>query len=163
MRAPPPSTRSPPMVDQQPAGPVLAGRADMVLGARVLAGGHWPVHARVANRFLAWELGRRTGISIRDIGPMRSARRTDLLDLGIEDPFELTGLYEGEPITTKSVMDQPLQPDVIWLFRRPILEEWIARGDVGLARLVSHVLVHEIAHHLGWSDDEIRAVDDWTK
>ena len=46
---------------------------------------------------------------------------------------------------------------------RPILEEWVDRGDVGLDRLVRHVLVHEIAHHLGWSDDDIRAVDDWTE
>jgi predicted Zn-dependent protease with MMP-like domain len=87
----------------------------------------------------------------------------DLLrEMGIEDPFELTGLYEGTALTEKSVLDQPLQPDTVWLFRRPILEEWIERGDVALDRLVSHVLVHEIAHHLGWSDDDIRAVDDWT-
>jgi predicted Zn-dependent protease with MMP-like domain len=86
-----------------------------------------------------------------------------LVDLGVEDRYELTGLYEGEPITERSVMGQPLQPDVIWLFRRPILNEWLERGDVGLDKLVAHVLVHEIAHHLGWSDDDIMAVDDWTK
>lgn len=86
-----------------------------------------------------------------------------LVDLGIEDPFELTGLFEGEPATTRSVLDQPEQPNVVWLFRRPILEEWIERGDVGLDRLVAHVLVHEIAHQLGWSDEDIMAVDDWTR
>jgi predicted Zn-dependent protease with MMP-like domain len=80
----------------------------------------------------------------------------------IEDPFELTGLYEGTALTEKSILDQPLQPDTVWLFRRPILEEWIERGDVALDRLVAHVLVHEIAHHLGWSDDDITAIDDWT-
>jgi predicted Zn-dependent protease with MMP-like domain len=85
-----------------------------------------------------------------------------LVDLGIDDPFELTGLYEGEPLTQKSYGAQPLQPDIVWLFRRAILREWVDRGDVGLDALVSHVLVHEIAHHLGWSDDEIRTVDDWT-
>jgi predicted Zn-dependent protease with MMP-like domain len=84
-------------------------------------------------------------------------------DLGIEDPFELTGLYDGRALTERSVSDQPTRPDAVWLFRRPILEEWIERGDVGLARLVAHVLVHEIAHHLGWSDDDIRTVDDWTE
>jgi len=87
----------------------------------------------------------------------------DVLDeMGIEDPFELTGLYEGTALTHRSVLDQPAQPDIVWLYRRPILEEWIERGDVALDRLVLHVLVHEIAHHLGWDDDDIRAVDDWT-
>jgi predicted Zn-dependent protease with MMP-like domain len=85
-----------------------------------------------------------------------------LADLGIEDPFELTGLYDGIALTERSVFDQPEQPDAVWLFRRPILDEWIERGDVELGRLVAHVLVHEIAHHLGWSDDDIRAIDDWT-
>ena len=86
----------------------------------------------------------------------------DILDaLEMEDPFELTGLYEGTPLTEKSVMDQPMGPDVIWLFRRPILEEWIDRGDVALADLVGHVMVHELAHHFGWSDDEIAAIDRW--
>lgn len=85
-----------------------------------------------------------------------------LAEMGIEDPFELTGLYDGRALTQRSVFDQPTRPDAVWLFRRPILDEWIARGDVGLGRLVAHVLVHEIAHHLGWSDDDIRDVDDWT-
>ncbi|MCC6008743.1 MAG: metallopeptidase family protein [Rhodobacteraceae bacterium] len=82
-------------------------------------------------------------------------------DLGIDSPFDLTGLYEGIPMTEKSVMDQPGQPDTIWLFRRPILEEWIERGDVALGHLVGHVLVHEMAHHFGWSDDDIAAIDPW--
>lgn len=85
-----------------------------------------------------------------------------LKEMGIDDPFELTGLYDGIALPQRSTMDQPTQPNAVWLFRRPILEEWIERGDVALDRLVSHVLVHEIAHHLGWSDDDIRAVDDWT-
>lgn len=79
----------------------------------------------------------------------------------IDDPFELTGLYEGIPLTEKSVMDQPTGPDVIWLFRRPILDEWLDRGDVSLGEMVTHVLVHELAHHFGWSDAEIAAVDPW--
>jgi predicted Zn-dependent protease with MMP-like domain len=87
----------------------------------------------------------------------------DVLDeLEIEDPYELTGLYDGIALTKRSVMHQPSRPDVVWLYRRPILEEWIDRGDVPLDRLVLHVLVHEIAHHLGWSDDDICAIDDWT-
>lgn len=82
-------------------------------------------------------------------------------DLGLEDPFELTGLYEGVPMTEKSVMDTVDRPDVIWLFRRPILDEWAERGDVTLGQLVAHVLIHELAHHFGWSDAEIAAIDRW--
>jgi len=86
----------------------------------------------------------------------------DILDeMEIADPFDLTGLYDGVPLTEKSVMDQPDRPDTIWLFRRPILDEWIARGDVPLAELVTHVYVHELAHHLGWSDADIATVDRW--
>ncbi|PCD78090.1 metallopeptidase family protein [Pseudothioclava arenosa] len=83
-----------------------------------------------------------------------------LKELGIENPFELTGLYEGIPLTEKSVMD-PGGPDVIWLFRRPILDEWIDRGDVALGALVAHVYIHELAHHFGWSDDDIAVIDRW--
>lgn len=81
-------------------------------------------------------------------------------EMGIEDPFELTGLYEGVPLTEKSVFD-PSGPDVIWLFRRPILDEWVGRGDVALDTLVAHVFVHELAHHFGWSDDDIARIDRW--
>ncbi|WP_103334439.1 metallopeptidase family protein [Pseudotabrizicola formosa] len=86
----------------------------------------------------------------------------EILDsMQIEDPFDLTGLYEGIPLTEKSISDPPLQPDVIWLFRRPILDEWLDRGNVSLQDLVSHVLVHELAHHFGWSDAEIARIDQW--
>ncbi|MEJ6390535.1 metallopeptidase family protein [Gymnodinialimonas ulvae] len=84
-----------------------------------------------------------------------------LADLGMDDPFELTGLYDGIPLTQKSVMDQPEGPDQIWLFRRAILDEWVDRGNVTLAELVTHVLIHEFAHHFGWSDDDIASVDRW--
>lgn len=77
------------------------------------------------------------------------------------DPFELTGLYEGIPLTEKSSMDQPQGPDVVWLFRRPILDEWAGRGDVTVTELVAHVTVHEFAHHFGWSDDDIARIDEW--
>ncbi len=81
--------------------------------------------------------------------------------LVIEDPFELTGLYDGTPLTEKSVTDQPQQPDQIFLFRRAILDEWLERGDVSLAELVAHVFVHELAHHFGWTDDDIARIDPW--
>ncbi|PZR00409.1 MAG: neutral zinc metallopeptidase [Cereibacter sphaeroides] len=81
--------------------------------------------------------------------------------MGLNDAFELTGMYDGIPLTEKSVMDQPQQPDTIWLFRRPILDEWVARGDVALGDLVAHVMVHELAHHFGWTDEQIAAIDPW--
>jgi glycosyltransferase involved in cell wall biosynthesis len=67
------------------ADPVAAGRADLVLGARTPVPGAWPAHARAANAVLAWELRRRAGLTLRDLGPMRAARREPLLALGIED------------------------------------------------------------------------------
>jgi predicted Zn-dependent protease with MMP-like domain len=84
-----------------------------------------------------------------------------LQEMEIDDPFELTGLYDGIPLIEKSVMDQPHGPDTIWLFRRPILNEWAERGSEPLGSLVAHVLVHELAHHFGWSDDEIARIDRW--
>ncbi|MBL9055501.1 MAG: metallopeptidase family protein [Rhodobacteraceae bacterium] len=81
--------------------------------------------------------------------------------MGVDSPYDLTGLYEGTPLTEKSVGDQPTQPDMIWLFRKPILDEWVERGDVSIAELVTHVMIHELAHHFGWSDDDIAAVDPW--
>ena len=65
--------------------PVLEGTADLVLGARAAEAGAWPWHARAGNRALAFELRRRYGIGLRDLGPMRAARREALLGLGIED------------------------------------------------------------------------------
>jgi hypothetical protein len=68
------------------AAPVLEGRSDLVLGARApTRRGAWPVHARLANRFLVAEIRRRTGVRLRDLGPMRAARRDALVALGIED------------------------------------------------------------------------------
>ncbi|MBR3371778.1 MAG: metallopeptidase family protein [Rhodobacteraceae bacterium] len=84
-----------------------------------------------------------------------------LAELGLDDPFELTGLYSGIPLTEKSVMDQPMEPDTIWLFRRPILDEWVTRGDIELGALVAHVFIHELAHHFGWSDGEIATIAPW--
>lgn len=86
-----------------------------------------------------------------------------LLDeLGVEDPYELTGVYDGVDLRSQH-MDGPAGgPDRVVLFRRPILDEWIDRGNVTLAELVTHILVHEIAHHIGMSDEDIAAIDDWT-
>lgn len=99
---------------------------------------------------------RGVAVQVVDLAP------DDLLsEIGVEDPFELTGLYEGTPLPEK-LGGQALGPDTIWLFRRPILDEWIARGDVPLGHLVAHVYLHELAHHFGWSDADIAQVAPWT-
>lgn len=82
-------------------------------------------------------------------------------DLGIADPHELTGLYEGIPMNEKSVLDVAPPPDTVWLFRQPILAEWRDRGDVELDALIVHVVIHEFAHHFGWTDEEIAIIDPW--
>lgn len=81
-----------------------------------------------------------------------------LADLGIEDPFELTGLYQGVDLTQRSIMDPAPQAPLVFLYRRAILDEWIDRGDVSLRDLVAHVLVHEIGHHFGLSDEAMDAI-----
>ena len=86
----------------------------------------------------------------------------DFLDeLEIDDPLELTGLYDGIPMTEKSASQPQHFPDTVWLFRRAILDEWASRGDVTLGQLVAHVVVHEFAHHFGWSDEDIATIDRW--
>lgn len=83
-----------------------------------------------------------------------------LADLGIEDPFELTGLYEGVPVGEKHSAPSGTLPDRIRLFRAPILDEWIARGDETLEHLVAHVVVHEVGHHFGLSDAAMHALEE---
>ena len=67
------------------AAPVLAGRADLVLGSRQALAGAWPLHARMANRFLARRIARRTGVTLSDLGPIRAARRDSLIQLDLQD------------------------------------------------------------------------------
>lgn len=82
-----------------------------------------------------------------------------LRQMGIEDPFELSGLYEGIPLTERSVDQSGTMPERIFLYRRPILDEW-ADGEETLEHLVAHVLIHEVGHHFGLSDDDIHALED---
>ena len=81
-----------------------------------------------------------------------------LAEMGLDSPWELTGLYRGVPLTQKSVLDIPQQPDTILLYREPILLEWIETGE-DLFRLVRNVLIHEVAHHFGLSDDDIARLE----
>ena len=79
--------------------------------------------------------------------------------MGIEDPFDLTGIYEGIPVTERSVDHSGTLPDRIRLFRRPILDEWAA-GEDSLEHLIAHVLVHEVGHHFGLSDEDMHALEE---
>ena len=84
----------------------------------------------------------------------------DVLDeLGLEDAFDLTGLYHGVDLGRRSVLDPAPMPSIVFLYRRPILDEWAERGDISLEELVAHVLVHEIGHHFGLSDAQIEAIE----
>ena len=78
--------------------------------------------------------------------------------LELEHPWELTGLYRGTPLTSRSLADVPQEPDTVILYREPILVEWIETGE-DLFRLVRNVLIHEIGHHFGFSDEDIARLE----
>jgi predicted Zn-dependent protease with MMP-like domain len=79
-------------------------------------------------------------------------------ELGIEDAFDLTGLYTGRPIGQKSSMSSGDLPDMIHLYRRPLLDEWVDTG-VSLEALIAHVVIHEAGHHFGFSDEDMHAIE----
>ena len=80
-------------------------------------------------------------------------------EMGIENPFELTGLYRGLPIGDKSVDHSGTMPDMIHLYRRALLDEWCETG-VTLEALVAHVVIHEIGHHFGLSDADMHRLEE---
>jgi len=82
-----------------------------------------------------------------------------LASVGLEDPFDLTGLYHGVDIGRREGLGPAVEPSRVFLYRRPILDEWCERGDVGLSEIIAHVLIHEIGHHLGLDDDDIDAIE----
>ena len=81
-----------------------------------------------------------------------------LRELGLESPFDLMGLYQGVSLDKKSVMDVPRGPDMVFLYRRALLDYW-AEGNETLGHLVTHVLVHEIGHHFGFSDADMESIE----
>ena len=82
-----------------------------------------------------------------------------LNEMGIEHPLELTGIYEGIPISQRSVDTSGSLPDRIRLFRQAILAEWCEEGEP-FERLVRHILIHEVGHHFGFSDDDMHALEE---
>jgi len=81
-----------------------------------------------------------------------------LEEMGIADPLALSGLYTGRPVGEKSVADSGALPDMIHLYRRALLDEWVETG-VSLDALIAHVVIHEVGHHFGLSDDDMHAIE----
>ncbi len=115
--------------------------------------------AELADRALA-EIPARLAAQVHGIGiSVEEMPDDETLDaLGIKSAWELTGLYRGIPLTERSLSDVAPEPDLIFLYRQPILLEWIETGE-DLYRLVRNVLVHEVAHHFGFSDADIEAIE----
>ena len=80
-------------------------------------------------------------------------------EMGIDNPFELSGLYRGRPVGMKSIDDSGALPDMIFLYRRALLDEWVESGET-LEALIGHVLVHEVGHHFGLSDADMHALEE---
>lgn len=78
-----------------------------------------------------------------------------LASMKIENPYDLTGLYSGVALTLEMHSAPSTIPPMVWLYRLPILDEWAGTGDITLEDLVGHVVIHELGHHFGWSDEEM--------
>ena len=82
-----------------------------------------------------------------------------LAEMGLDDPFELTGLFEGIGLIEQSIEHSGQMPNRVRLFRGAILDEWIADGE-DLEHLIAHVVIHEIGHHFGLSDEDMHAIEE---
>jgi predicted Zn-dependent protease with MMP-like domain len=91
---------------------------------------------------------------IEEVANPDTARR-----LGLRNPMQLSGLYEGIPLNRQSVQQSGTLPERVTLYRRPIIAEWKSTR-VSLEQLVSHIVIHEIGHHFGFSDDDMHALED---
>jgi predicted Zn-dependent protease with MMP-like domain len=80
-------------------------------------------------------------------------------EMELESPFDILGLYRGVALPQKSISDPRPDLDMIFLYRRPILDYWCETGE-DLAHLVRHVLIHEIGHHFGFSDDDMERIEE---
>jgi predicted Zn-dependent protease with MMP-like domain len=78
--------------------------------------------------------------------------------MSIEDAFDLMGLFQGVGLPFRSEMTSGQMPNMVWLYRRPILDYW-GEHDETLGAVISHVLIHEIGHHFGLSDDDMEALE----
>ncbi len=79
-------------------------------------------------------------------------------EMELESPFDILGLYRGVALPRQSVMDPRAEPELIFLYRRPILDYWCETGE-DLYAVVRHVLIHEIGHHFGFSDEDMERIE----
>ena len=111
-------------------------------------------------------------IAFADIPPELSRHVTDVVirieefpdeeterEMGLESPFDILGLYRGVALTHKSVAATSSDLDMVFLYRRPILDYWCETGE-DLYDIMRHVLVHEIGHHFGFSDEDMERLED---
>jgi predicted Zn-dependent protease with MMP-like domain len=91
---------------------------------------------------------------IEEVASPDTARR-----LGLNHPMQLSGLYEGIPLNRQSMQMSGTMPERITLYRRPIVVEWQSTR-FSLEQLVAHIVIHEVGHHFGFSDDEMHALED---
>lgn len=109
--------------------------------------------------------------ALATIPPMLLSKTSDLViqvfdfpdeeteeDMGLESPFDLLGLYRGIALTQKSFSDVRTEPDFVYLYRRPILDYWCDSGE-DLEDIVRNVLIHEIGHHFGLSDEDMERLE----
>ena len=91
---------------------------------------------------------------VEPVADLETARR-----VGLMHPMQLSGLYEGVSLNHQSVSHSGILPERITLYSRPILAEWQS-SPVSLEQLVSHIVIHEVGHHFGFSDDDMHALED---
>jgi predicted Zn-dependent protease with MMP-like domain len=92
-------------------------------------------------------------LAIEDVADAETARR-----VGLNHPMQLSGLYEGVSLNRQSVQQSGTLPERITLYVRPILAEW-GSSSFSLEQLVSHIVIHEVGHHFGFSDDDMHALE----
>jgi predicted Zn-dependent protease with MMP-like domain len=79
-------------------------------------------------------------------------------EMELETPYDILGLFQGTGLTEQSSLDTPREPSMVFLYRRPILDEW-SDSEITLGDIVTHVLVHEIGHHFGFSDEDMERIE----
>ena len=93
-------------------------------------------------------------LRVEDLADMETIDR-----LGLDHPMDLSGLYEGVPLHLRSVEHSGTLPERITLYTKPILAEW-SRNHESIDRLVAHIVIHEIGHHFGFSDEDMHALEE---
>jgi len=80
-------------------------------------------------------------------------------EMGLESPYDLLGLYRGIAIAARENPQSGAEPDMIFLYRRPLLDFWCEEGTEDFTHLIRHVMIHEIGHHFGFSDEDMEAIE----